>query len=148
LYGVDHVSVTVTDLERSLRFYRDLLGLRVLGQGAIDSATISAISGEPREPLAYADLDLGAGQILELLQLTAPPVPVPPAHSKSSRIGHFGLRVRELDAVVRRLREAGIRIPSEPVELHEPEWWEGARCVYVGDPDGTTVELVERRIPE
>ena len=58
--------------------------------------------------------------------------------------GHLALRVDNLDNTLRRLKREGILPRAAPVELRGPEWWRGARCVYVSDPDDVTVELVER----
>lgn len=43
--GLDHVSISVADLDRSLAFYRDLLGLPVLGRGEESGGDIETITG-------------------------------------------------------------------------------------------------------
>ena len=45
--GLDHVSVTVSDLERSLAFYRDLLGMKEVERHHLDGETISKMAGKP-----------------------------------------------------------------------------------------------------
>ena len=45
---LDHISVTVSDLERSLAFYRDLLGLREVERHRLDGDTISKMAGHAR----------------------------------------------------------------------------------------------------
>ena len=70
--GLDHVSVTVGDLERSLAFYHNLLRIPLIGTGEETSAAGATIVGFPGARVRYADLDLGSGQILELLQYLAP----------------------------------------------------------------------------
>jgi glyoxylase I family protein len=141
---LDHVSVAVADLDRSLRFYRELLGIPLLGQGEDEGPPISGPHGNSRSRFKYADLDLGGGQILELLQYlepkNAPIAPTPYAPGG----GHFGLRVADLVGMLGRLRTAGVPQRFDPIQMDSPAWWAGARVVYVSDPDGTTVELVER----
>jgi catechol 2,3-dioxygenase-like lactoylglutathione lyase family enzyme len=145
--GLDHVSVTVADLERSLRFYQGLLEVPLLGRGEDDGPPITGPTGVSRSRFKYADLDLGAGQILELLQYLQPQVkPLEPTPF-APRGGHIGLRVPDLEASLDRLRAAGVPPRFDPIQLDSPAWWAGARVVYVSDPDGTTVELVERRSP-
>jgi catechol 2,3-dioxygenase-like lactoylglutathione lyase family enzyme len=142
--GLDHVSVAVADLDRSLDFYHRLLGVPVLGRGEEDGPPVSGPDGKVPSRFLYADLALGRGQILELLQYLAPkrkpvhPTPYAPGG------GHLGIRVADLDVTLRRLRRAGVRPWFRPVRLASPAWWAGARIVYVSDPDGTAVELVER----
>lgn len=145
--GVDHVSVTVGDLERSLGFYHDLLGIPVHGTGVEESAAVTAIVGVEHARFRYADLDLGHGHILELLQYLSPKGTPhrPSVYDPGS--GHIAVRVDDLDAMLAKLRAAGIQARSDPVELEEPAWWAGARVVYVTDPDGATVELVQRTRP-
>jgi len=142
--GLDHVSLTVTDLDRSVAFYNGLLGIPILGRGEEKEGAATALVGGRSAQFAYADLDLGSGQILELLCFVRP--------RKESRSvkpdlhnGHFGLRVDDLAQTLTRLRRSGFEPRTEPVQLEAPAWWHGTTCVYVTDPDGITVELVERR---
>ena len=142
--GLDHVSLTVADLDRSLTFYNGLLGIPILGRGEEKEGGAAALVGGRSAHFEYADLDLGSGQILELLHFVRP--------RKESRFvqshvdsGHFGLRVDDLAQTLRRLQKSGFEPRTEPVKLEAPDWWHGATCVYVTDPDGITVELVQRR---
>lgn len=145
--GVDHVSVTVADLERSLRFYHDLLGIPVLGTGVEESGSVTAVVGVDRARFRYADLDLGHGHILELLQYLSPKGTPHRSNVYDPGSGHIAFRVDDLDATVAKLKAAGVQARSEPVDLEEPKWWAGARVVYLIDPDGATVELVQRPAP-
>jgi catechol 2,3-dioxygenase-like lactoylglutathione lyase family enzyme len=151
IIGLDHVSVTTGDIERSLAFYRDVLGLPVRSVGEVTGAEVERLTGVLGARLLTADLDLGRGQILELVEYVgardtrersaddsgAPSIDTPGG-------GHVGLLVDDVDETHRRLVEAGAIVRSEPVELTEPGDWFGARCVTVLDPDGVAVELVER----
>jgi catechol 2,3-dioxygenase-like lactoylglutathione lyase family enzyme len=141
--GLDHVSVTCGDLDRSLAFYSDLLGLPLRDRGRAEGGEIAAITrvgGEVR----WADLDLGAGQVLELLQY-------PTADSRAASTsfvdpgsGHIAVRVPDALAAHAALVEAGSEVLGEPVELTAPGYWHGAKCFYAADPDGFTVEIIER----
>jgi lactoylglutathione lyase len=66
--------------------------------------------------------------------------------------GHIGLAVEDIDALHGRLVELGAAVGSEPVTLTEEGGWNGVRTLYLTDPDGVTIELVERprivRVPE
>lgn len=142
--GVDHVSVTTADLDRSVQFYHDLLGIPVHGTGVEESPSVAAIVGVGRARFRYADLDLGHGHILELLQYLSPEGKPHRANVYDPGSGHIAFRVDDLEAVLARLKKAGVEARSKPVLLEEPAWWSGARVVYLTDPDGVTVELVER----
>ena len=134
--GLDHVSVACADVDRSLAFYRDLLGLSLRGRGAGSAGPVGEITGLGDAQVEWADLALPDGRVLELLRLPGGP-PIPGS-------GHFALGVAEADAVHRRLREAGVPLRSEPVVIDDEGDWQGVRCFYAEDPDGTVVELVQR----
>ena len=68
----DHAGLVVADLERSLRFYRDRIGLELLHQGAETDARYARMLGVPRARFAWAELDLGGGRVLELLRFDEP----------------------------------------------------------------------------
>jgi catechol 2,3-dioxygenase-like lactoylglutathione lyase family enzyme len=142
--GLDHVSLTVADLDRSLAFYHNLLGIPILGRGEETASGGASISGLKGAHFLFADLDLGTGQILELLQYLRPK-----GTRRSRRVydpgsGHVGLRVDDLRKVLSRARRSGFEPRAAPVVLEDPVWWRGATCVYLVDPDGVTVELVQR----
>lgn len=143
--GLDHVSVSVRDLDRSLDFYHGLLGIPVLGRGEEKTPEAASITGLSGAHFRYADLDLGSGQILELLQYLSPKGTPLKQNVYDPGSGHLAIRVDDAAAALRKLKRAGVEARSKPVELQEPDWWRGAKCVYVSDPDGVTVELVERR---
>jgi len=141
--GLDHVSITTADIERSIAFYHDLLGIPVRSVGELSGAEVEQVTGVAGARILVADLDLGRGQVLELVEYvgagdgTALPLEHPGA-------GHIGFAVEDLDDVYRRLGEASIPVRSAPVELTEPGDWHGVRCMTALDPDGVSVELVER----
>ena len=152
---LDHVSVTCADLDRSISFYRDALGLPFLGRGESDGEDMSQITGLPNVSLLWAEFDLGGAQLLELLQYVSPRGGAVHQRTNEAGSGHIGLAVEGIDAMYRRLVDAGATVRSEPVEISEAGDWHGVRSVYALDPDGVTIELVERprrprvvRIPE
>ncbi len=141
--GIDHVGVASSDIERSLGFYRDALGMALLGRGREASADMAALLGVDAVEFEYADLDAGDGRVLELLRFAQPqgeqvaPRPFDPGTA------HIGVRVDDLDGVAARLGDAVISRAA--VRVDDPgSYWHGGRFLYVRDPDGTIVELVER----
>jgi catechol 2,3-dioxygenase-like lactoylglutathione lyase family enzyme len=145
ILGIDHVSVTTADITTSLAFYRDLLGIPVRAVGELSGDEVERITGVRDARLLTADLDLGGGQVLELVEYVGlgegKALPLERAGS-----GHIGLQVDDLDAIHRRLLDAGVEVRSEPVTLTEAGDWHGVRCMTVLDPDGVAVELVQRAL--
>lgn len=117
---LEHVNLTVSDVERSIAFYARLLGARVRWRGTTsDGAPAVHIGGDDW----YLALFQGA------------PAPVVIDYDRVG-FNHFGVAVDDLDAAKRALSELG-------ADIHfEPEYDPGRR-VYFLDPDGYEVELVE-----
>jgi len=135
-----HVGICVSDLERSLAFYRDLLGfapeheLEVEGQ---PTDTLLRLRGTKLKAV-YLARD---GVRIELLRFAAPLAP--PRHERvMNEVGltHLSFRVADLDAVVNALRGAGERVLEDTV-MRFPEF--GSAACFVVDPDGQLIELVQ-----
>ncbi len=143
ILGIDHVSVTTADIATSLAFYHDFLGIPVRAVGELSGEEIEQMTGVPGARLLTADLDLGGGQVLELIEYVGlsegKALPLERAGS-----GHIGLQVDDVDGIHLRLLDAHVEVRSEPVTVTEAGDWFGARCMTVLDPDGVAVELVQR----
>jgi lactoylglutathione lyase len=139
---IHHVGITVANLDRSLAFYRDLLGIRVIGLS--DDEDVGAIVGKQVAGVRIADLDVGNDQILELLEYGSENGDV---HSYGpDAVGgcHLSLQVGGLTSALLRLASAGFMPMGEPTTLSIGGVWEGCTVVYLRDPDGIILELVER----
>jgi catechol 2,3-dioxygenase-like lactoylglutathione lyase family enzyme len=142
--GIDHAGITVASIKAALVFYRDLLGLTVTDEGEDAGPELDAISGLTGVRMRYAELDLGGGRLLEVMEFLPPEgralvqSPIDPGAS------HLALRVDDVDALCARLAAAGVTVRGTPTTITTPGVWQGARCVYIEDPDGRTVELVQR----
>jgi lactoylglutathione lyase len=138
---IHHVGITVAQLDRSLAFYRDLLGLKVVGLS--DDEDVAAIVGLPGARVRAADLDAGNGQIIELLEYGSA--------DKSGRVPgpdtagscHISLQVTGLSPALSRLARAGFTPLGEPAKLSGGVW-QDCTAVYLRDPDGVIVELIEK----
>jgi diaminopimelate decarboxylase len=141
--GLDHVSVTCGDLDRSLAFYRDLLGLALRGRGEVDGSSEFEITGIANPIVRWADLLLPHGQVLELIEYERPRGTPSRPEPNDPGATHISLRVTDADAACERLRAAGAGVRSDPVTIDSPGAWHGARAFYAADPDGVTVELIQ-----
>ena len=139
---LDHVSVTTTDLDQSISFYRDVIGLPLVDRGDLDEGVIETLIERRGARARWAELALGGGQVLELVQYLEPAEDRVDQRTWRPGATHIGLSIESIDDVLERLGEQGYHA-SDVVTLDEPGW-EGVRCVYATDPDGVTIELVER----
>jgi lactoylglutathione lyase len=144
LQGVHHAGVTVADLDRSLGFYRDVLGLEVMFVAERTDATIGQIVGYPgaRIRLAFCGVP-GDSARIELLQYLEPTGPGPDGETFRPGTGHVCFRVTDIQSLYQRIVDAGFAPRSTaPVTVAEgPN--AGAIAFYVRDPDGYTVELFQ-----
>ena len=132
--GIDHAGITVASIGAALGFYRDLLGLRVTDEGEDGGPELDAITGQSGARIRYAELDLGGGQLLEVIEYLAPEGASLAQRPYDSGASHLALRVDDVDALCERLAAAGVRIAGRPATITAPGAWHDARCVYVEDP--------------
>jgi glyoxylase I family protein len=119
-----HVSLAVTDLARSRRFYAETLGLRELERPAFD--------------FAGAWFDLGASQQLHLIVAERPRA-LRGTTEIDSRDGHFALRIVDHRAAVAHLRAHGV-VFRDKTDNATP-WTQ----IFLTDPDGNGIELNAER---
>ena len=142
IIAADHTGFTVSSVERSLQFWRDVLGFELSHRPHQTGKLASEITGVAGAEIAIAVLK-GYGHKIELLEYLAPPnrkrVELRPCD-----VGfvHVALGVDDLDAVLEKIAASGWKAAGKPQTLMAgPNV--GKRVVYVRDPDGTTVEFME-----
>jgi catechol 2,3-dioxygenase-like lactoylglutathione lyase family enzyme len=143
--GIDHVGLTVGDLDRSLAFWRDALGLALISRGVETSPVLARLLRRDRVEIEVADLDAGDGRVIELIRYVTPAGREVRAEPYDPGSTHVAIRVDDLEATVARLRATASRsISSSAVRLDAPGTrWDGATCYYLADPDGIFVELIQ-----
>ena len=139
--GVHHPGIGVRDMETSLHFYRDLLGLEVDRDLEFDGPVLDDITGLKDAKVRIVSLKCGDDE-LELFQYDKP---APSSFPKDYRqcdggIIHVALLVDNLMELYEKLKKNGIKSNSEPYNLG------GELCVYVHDPDGITIELLQKGV--
>jgi catechol 2,3-dioxygenase-like lactoylglutathione lyase family enzyme len=145
--GIDHTAIVVSDTERSLKFYRDVLGMKLAGQSenyGIEQERLNNVFGAR---LRIHGLRAQAGPGLEFLDYLAPrdgrPIPI---DSRANDLWHWqtGMGVAGVELAAQKLREKQGRFIS-PGVVTLPERTLGfAKGLLVRDPDGHAVQLMER----
>ena len=130
--SLHHVGLVVTDLERSARWYADVLGL----ERGFDFAM-------PHVSVRGCFVGRADGVRLELFERAgsapAAPRPDPIAALEHRGYGHICLATPDLDADFARMVEAGATVIWDPRPSPQP----GVRMAFIADPDGNLIELVE-----
>jgi lactoylglutathione lyase len=146
--GILHTGLTVSDLDRSVAFYRDLLGLELISQWESSQPYLRTVVGYPDAELRIALLRLppgtdGApGHHIELLEYRRPRGTRGDANTYNPGNGHVAFMVENLEAIYADLRAKGVRFKSPPVQITHGRNT-GAKAVYFFDPDDITLEMIE-----
>ena len=140
----DHTGITVSNLERSLAFWRDVLGFEFSHSAHQTGERPEQITGVQGADLKLAVLKTPTGHRIELLEYFAPPDRKKAFDIRPCDLGHVhvALVVDDLDAVLEKIAASSWKAAGEPQTLtHGPN--AGKRVVYVQDPDGTTIEFMQ-----
>ncbi len=144
-----HVTISVKDMERSLFFYRDALGLKLYFDKIISGSDLDVAVMETNVKIRMVLLSDEAGSMIELLEWISPLVIKRPAEHlkfRSTGLVDFSLMVSDLEQLKESLAEKGI-IFRTPI-------WSFSNVIsnYVGpeikvshvvDPDGVQIELIQ-----
>lgn len=131
--GFSHVCIGVSDMDRSIDFYRDLLGMDVVFDVELDGPSMESVTGRSGAKGRMVGGLIG-GAMIELLALGDEPT-----GKRGPRIGYTNIsfRVDDLDATYDQVLALGHAARQEPVDIG------GVRMFFVADPDGTPIEIIE-----
>lgn len=125
LLKVHHIAIIASDYERSLRFYTDVLGMKVLSEHY--RATRRSYK---------TDLAIGDDYVIELFSFPNPPPRV--SNPEAAGLRHLSFLVENLDAAKEELEAKGI--PHEEVRVDE---FTQRRFFFLKDPDNLPIEIYE-----
>ena len=143
IIAADHTGITVSNLERSLAFWQDVLGFELSHRAHQTGDMASEITGVAGAEIKLAVVKAPGGHKIELLEYLAPPdrqhVDLRPCDVGSV---HVALLVDDLDAVLNAIAASGWKAAGKPQTLQSgPN--AGKRVIYVRDLDGTTIEFMQ-----
>ena len=127
-----HTMVRVTDLEESLRFWRDLLGLKVLKRNDYPEGRFTLVFlAAPEDAEAIGDQPAGrASPCVELTWNWDPEV-----YTGGRNFGHLAYEVEDIYAACQALADGGVVINRPPRD---------GRMAFIRSPDGISIELLQR----
>jgi lactoylglutathione lyase len=136
---MNHTGFVVKDRDKSVAFYRDVVGLKVVRTFERQGSPISQVVGYENTHLKIAILSAGDGHLLELIEYANPP-----STSRLSRqrngLGatHLGFNVDDIEKTYQHLISNGAKKLNPPTEIVP-----GRKGCYMQDPDGNWIELLE-----
>jgi glyoxylase I family protein len=143
--GIDHIGITVPDLDEAQRFFVDVLGaglVYTLGPKQADDDWMQVTVGvHPRTVIREIRfLRLGNGSNIELFQYDAADGQAPQPRNSDIGVHHLAIYVDDLHAALEHLRALDVEIMGEPTASRQSA--EGQRWVYFRSPWGMQFELV------
>jgi catechol 2,3-dioxygenase-like lactoylglutathione lyase family enzyme len=140
--SVGHTGITVSDIDASIAFYRDVLGFPVSTKVRVGGPVFEALTGVPDAQIDVAFVH-APDHVLELLCYTSP------AQKTRSQLRpydpgfmHVCLKVADIDTVVQAIAAAGFKAVG-PIQTVPDGPAKGLRAIYTRDPDGVVLELIE-----
>src|ERR1041385_3218405 len=142
--AADHTGITVSDVERSLAFWRDVLGFECSHSAHQSGEIAEQITGVKGAELKLAVVKSPTGHKIELLEYLSPPGRKKDLDLQPCDVGHVhvALTVENLAALLETIEASGWKARGKPQTLKTgPN--AGKRAVSVRDPDGPTIEFME-----
>jgi len=139
LNAMHHAGLSVVDLDRSIAFYRDVLGMKLVLARPFEGRLYETILGLPGSRGKVALLEAG-GFRLELFEFEHP-TPQPAAADRPVHhhgLTHFCIDVTDVESEYARLEAAGVAFHCPPLDFG------AAKATYARDPDGNVFELREQ----
>jgi catechol 2,3-dioxygenase-like lactoylglutathione lyase family enzyme len=145
--GIDHTAIVVGDTEASLRFYRDLLGMRIVGESENYGTEQDHLSNVFGAHLRITSLRAGSGPGIELLEYLSPhdgrPFP-PDEHANDVIDRQTVLVTKSADQAARDLSLSKANFVSSGVIANQMDDLGYSSAFIVRDPDGHAVEIEQR----
>jgi catechol 2,3-dioxygenase-like lactoylglutathione lyase family enzyme len=143
IIAADHTGITVSNLERSLEFWQNVLGFEFSHRAHQTGEMAAEITGVAGAEIKLAVVKAPGGHKIELLEYLAPPdrkhVDLRPCDVGSI---HVAFTVDNLGTIQSKIAASGWKAAGKPQTLKTgPN--AGKRVVYVRDPDGTTIEFMQ-----
>ncbi len=141
---IHHIGITVNNLEKTVNFYKNIMGLKLLVPPTEPSPEIE--NGKPvgvdGAVIRTCLFEVSDNQILEFLEYQSESEIKGPIPMNTIGAHHLSLSVDNIDGFVEKLKKYGIEFLYKPLEI-EKGYLKGTKWVYFKDPEGIIVELME-----
>ncbi len=139
--GVNHTSFTVSNLDKAVAFFRDVLGAAVLSVADRPKDFSERVTGVRGARLSIGYVKLG-GHKIELIQYLEGQGTTLDVSTNNVGSGHICFNVDDARALQRDLQARGVKFVSEPMEIPIGTN-KGGFATYFKGPDGITIEFIQ-----
>ena len=143
LKEIEHFSFTVSDIEKALHFFRDLLGMSATPVEYVCNEGVQQIIGIPGASLRISIVRAPAGGSIELIEYVTPKGRRIDLRTNNYGVGHVAFLVQDLKKMYETLTANGVRFISQPVWLKSNDGQADWGVCYLKGPDDITIELIE-----
>ena len=145
--AVGSIGITVGDLDRSVKFFTDVLMFEKVSQANLSSDEFARVQGLPWPRASVAKLRLG-DEFIELTEYASPKGREFPPDSRSNDcwFQHIAIIVSDMDRAYARLKEKNVHPASAKGPQTLPAWNKnaaGIKAFYFRDPDGHFLEMLQ-----
>ena len=141
--GLNHTGFVVRDIDKSIAFYTDVMGLDLLRRRTATGEFISRVVGFEGAHLELAILNVGGTHNLELVQYVFPPGKKGTISRNDLGASHLAFNVDDMDEYYDTMSKKGLRFVGPP-GVREMEGTGGlVKSAYAQDPDDNWLEFVE-----
>ena len=137
-----HTGFVVRDIESSVAFYTEVMGLKLVLRTERTGEFIETLVGFKNAHIKGAFLNLGDGHNLELLQYISPPSAEGHINRNDLGAGHLAFFVENIEDYYSTMSQKGLRFISPPASLVQ-EGKVVRKAAYAQDPDNNWLEFVE-----
>lgn len=120
-----HTMIRVKNIDKSLHFYKEVMGLKLLRTMELEDATLYFVSDEKEDctiELTY-NHQLPEG-----------------GYNHGNYFGHLAFDTEDMDKFTEMLKSNGLEYSMAPFEIKK-----GLKIAFVSDPDGFSIEIIERK---
>lgn len=129
MFRLDHIALRVSDMDASIAFYTEKLGLPLVSD-QVDPAH--------HERFAFLELEGGNIELLQVLDENNAPAAYTPPEPDTALCPHVAITTPDLAVAAMRLERQGVRIAKGPLEIAGQVRW-----LYALDPDGNVLEFIQ-----
>ena len=138
-----HTGFVVKDIEASIKFYADVLGMRIAGRTEREGEFVEQVLAFPGAHIKGGFVDMGEGHQLELIQDLSPASGENHLQRNDLGASHLAFFVEDLDKFYEDTSRKGIKYNNLPATMVDENGKLSRKAAYAQDPDGNWLEFVE-----